>query len=127
MNIKEKVLIEDIIEANIDTMTNMEIGLMNNILQKDLENMNINEKMLMEDILRMEIMKNINGRMPMDSNPTMEMVNMKIKEDDQVRINSENPVDSSNLRKNKDNLDSGRILYCQYCILPANSGGFVIN
>ena len=72
----------------------------------------------------MEIMKNINGRMPMNVNPAMKMVSMKKEE---APNNNENPLDSSNFSKNKDNVDSGRILYCQYCILPANSGGFVIN
>ena len=28
---------------------------------------------------------------------------------------------------NQDQTHSGKILYCQYCILPANSGGFLIN
>jgi len=127
MNIKEKVLMEDVIDENIETMTNMEIGLMNNILHKDLENMNIQEKLLMEDILRMEIMKNINERMPMEENPTIKMVSMKIKDATPLTINSENPVDTSQKNKNLDNVLSGKILYCQYCILPANSGGFIIN
>ena len=93
MNIKEKVLMEDIVEENIDNITNMEIKLMNNILLKDLA------KLMMEDVLRMEIMKNINGRMPMDDNPTMKMVGMNIKE--AALITDNYPVDSSIFNKAK--------------------------
>ena len=59
MNIKEKVLVEDIIEENVDKMTRMEIGLMKNILQKDIEQLNEDEKTLIEDIVIMDVMKNI--------------------------------------------------------------------
>ena len=163
LDIKEKVLMEDIIEENVDKISSMEIGLMNNILQKDLENMENIEKTLIEDILMMEVMENINGRKMLAANPTMKLVNVHPNKsptntnevpavdslslnEDPVEVNKApvrlyeapeienaaplmvslaNPDDS--LVTKQDKTQSGKILYCQYCILPANSGGFIIN
>ena len=42
-----------------------------------------------------------------------------------LRVNLANPDDSLITKQYK--TQSGKILYCQFCILPANSGGFIIN
>merc|ERR1711892_102139 len=145
LNIKEKVLMEEIIKENVDALTSMEIGLMNNILQKDLESMKSREKTLMEDILRMDAMENINKRKILPAKQSIKMSIIEPKEvpviinDTPITINkapaniNETPilvnlVNSDHLPiTNQDQTHSGKILYCQYCILPANSGGFIIN
>merc|ERR1712128_230311 len=127
---------EDIIEENVDKISSMEIGLMNNILQKDLENMDNIEKTLIEDILMMEVMENINGRKMLAANPTMKLVNVHLNEDPvevnkatvrlheapeienaaPMLVNLANPDES--LVTKRDKTQSGKILYCQFCILP---------
>lgn len=147
---EEKILLDTMLELGEEDLSVDIEKMVDTIIEKDMEDLDMEEKMLMTDLIRNSIEDITNEdkktvrsilRKNMSSLNTSEKVVMqKLLEGGRARLMAEAGLPPSRPRSeggpeppSDDSPYSGvgklhgKVLYCQYCILPSHTGGLIIN